>query len=259
MRDLVAAGKRLEAVWVGPPPGGAPTLVFLHEGLGCAHCWRNFPERVAEATGLGALVYSRAGYGASDPVAVPRPLAYMHDEARDSLPEVLAGAGVRDAILVGHSDGASIALLFAGSGLPAAERLQGLVLLAPHVFVEDRSIARIEEAREAFLTGDLRERLARRHGDNVDVAFWGWNRAWLDPGFRAWNLEEVLPHLRVPSLLVQGEDDPYGTLAQLDSIETKSGGPVSRLVLPACGHAPHRDQPEATIGAVARFVRELTG
>ncbi len=221
--------------------------------------WRDFPARLVAATGMGVLVYSRWGYGKSDPVPVPRPLTYMHDEALASLPEVLDAAGVRRAILFGHSDGASIALIFAGSGLPATHRVLGLALEAPHVFVEDVSVQSIAAAAEAYRTTDLRARLTRQHGDNVDGAFWGWNRAWLDPGFRAWNIEASLPGVEVPALVIQGEDDPYGTLAQVDSIATKSGGPVSRLVLPSCGHAPHRDQPEATIEAVARFVLALTG
>ena len=259
MNELVAGGHRLEAVQLGPAPGAAPTLVFLHEGLGSVSAWRDFPARVVSATGLGALVYSRWGYGKSEPVTLPRPLTYMHDEALVTLPQVLVAAGIEQAVLVGHSDGASIALIFAGSGLPEASRVRGLVLEAPHVFVEELSVRSIAMAAEAYSTGDLRARLTRHHGDNVDAAFWGWNRAWLDPAFRAWNIEEYLPRIRAPSLVIQGQDDPYGTLAQVDSIETKSGGPVSRLVLPRCGHAPHRDQPEATIEAVARFVVEVTG
>jgi len=257
MNELHAAGHRLEATWLGPPPDEAPTLVLLHEGLGSVRGWRDFPERLAEATGLGILVYSRWGYGLSDPVRLPRPITYMHDEALVSLPEVLQAAGVRRAILLGHSDGGSIALIFAGSGRPAATAVVGLALEAPHVFVEDVSVQSIAAAAEAYRTTDLRARLTRQHGDNVDGAFWGWNRAWLDPTFRAWNIEEVLPRVRVPSLVIQGAEDPYGTLAQVDAIETKSGGPVSRLVLPSCGHSPHRDQPEATIEAVARFARSV--
>jgi len=254
MSDLVAGGHRLETSWLGPPPGHGPTIVMLHEGLGSVSAWRDFPQRLVDATGLGVLVYSRWGYGKSDPVTLPRPLTYMHDEALVTLPELLEAAGIRDAILLGHSDGASIALIFAGSGLPAASRVRALVLEAPHVFVEDVSVESIARAADAYRTGDLRARLARHHGGNVDGAFWGWNRAWLDPGFRAWNIERYLPAVRVPTLVIQGQDDPYGTVAQVDSIATKSGGPVSRLLLPACGHAPHRDQPEATIEAIARYV-----
>ena len=233
MNELVAGGHRLEAAWIGPAPDRAPTLVFLHEGLGSVAGWRDFPARVASATGLGALVYSRLGYGKSDPVPLPRPTTYMHEEALVTLPEVLDAAGVRDAVLVGHSDGGSIALLFAGSGLPAAARVRALVLEAPHVFVEDVSITSIARAADAYRTGDLRQRLLRSQGDNVDGAFWGWNRAWLDPAFRDWNIEASLAGVRAPALLLQGADDPYGTLAQLDAIERQGSGPVERLVLPS--------------------------
>jgi pimeloyl-ACP methyl ester carboxylesterase len=253
---IVAAGHRLEHAWHGPPPDRAPTLVFLHEGLGSVGGWREFPARLAERTGLGALVYSRLGYGRSERVTLPRPLRYMHDEALASLPEVLDAAGVRSCVLFGHSDGGSIALVFAGSGLPQAERVRAMVLEAPHVFVEDLSITSIRAARDAYRAGDLRERLARRH-DDVDGAFRGWNDAWLDPGFRSWNIEEYLPRVRVPSLVVQGEDDPYGTLAQVDAIARQSGGPVTRLVLAACGHAPHRDRPGDVEAAVVAFLAAL--
>jgi pimeloyl-ACP methyl ester carboxylesterase len=181
----------------------------------------------------------------------------MHDEAFTSLPEVLRVCGIRRAVLVGHSDGGSIALLLAGSGLPEADGVVGLVTLAPHVFVEDISVKSIAAAAEAYRAGDLRARLAKQHGDNVDGAFWGWNGAWLDPGFRTWNIESYLPAIRVPQLVIQGAEDPYGTLAQVDAIEKKSGGPVQRLVLSPCGHAPQRDQPETTLQAVAGFVRSV--
>lgn len=239
----------LEVVRHGPTDG--TILVFLHEGLGSVSLWRDFPAEVARATGLGALVYSRPGYGASDPVPLPRPLTYMHDDAA-ALPGILDAHGVTSAILVGHSDGGSIALLHASTGDP---RVRALVLEAPHVFVEDLTVRSIAEARDAYLHGDLRARLARHHVD-VDVAFWGWNRAWLDPGFRAWNIEACLPAIRVPMLLVQGREDPYGTLAQLDAIERAVAGPVRRTVLDACGHSPHRDQPDRTLAAIAAFVRD---
>jgi pimeloyl-ACP methyl ester carboxylesterase len=254
--SLHAGGRRLEYAWHGPGPDSAPTLVFLHEGLGSVSTWRDFPARLAEATRCGALVYSRAGYGGSDPVPLPRPLRFMHDEAL-ALAEVLGAAGVREAILVGHSDGASIALIYAGGGQAALVR--GLALEAPHVFVEDVTVRSIEAAASAYLSGDLRRALERHHGANVDVAFWGWNRAWLDPGFRAWSLEEFLPRVEVPVLLVQGEQDEYGTLLQLEAIEAGCGGPVQRAVLPDCGHAPHRDQPERTLSAMAAFVRGVIG
>ena len=252
MPHLLVAGRRLESTWHGAPSWAAPTLVFLHEGLGCVSTWRDFPRRLAEATGCGALVYSRAGYGASDPVPLPRPLRFMHDEA-PVLAEVLDVASVRECVLVGHSDGASIAIIHAGSG--DAARVRGLALMAPHVFVEELTVRSIEKAADSYERGDLRRALERHHGANVDVAFRGWNRAWLDPAFRSWNLEEFLPGIRIPVLLVQGEDDEYGTLRQLDAIEAGCAGPARRVVLPDCGHAPHRDQPERTLEAVAAFVR----
>lgn len=254
--SLVAAGRTLETASYGPPPDEAPTLVFLHEGLGSLAQWRDVPAVLADRTGLGALVYSRAGYGGSDPVPLPRPVDFMHREALESLPEVLDGAGVREAVLVGHSDGASIALVHAAAAR-GRERIRGLVLEAPHVFVEDITVDSIERAAETYRTTDLREKLAKYHGDNVDIAFWGWNRVWLDPTFRAWNLEEYVPRITVPMLLVQGRDDVYGTTKQLDAIASASRGPIETVLLDDCGHSPHRDQREATLGAIERFVRAL--
>jgi len=250
---ILATGHRLEYAWHGPGPDAAPTLVFLHEGLGSVSTWRDFPAVLADATGCGALVYSRAGHGGSDPVPLPRTLRFMHDEALLVLPEVLQAAGVRDAVLVGHSDGGSIALVHAGSATGTSVR--ALVLEAPHVFVEDVTLHSIEAAAESFRSGELRRALERHHGYNVDVAFWGWNRAWLDPAFRSWNIEEYLPGIRVPVLLIQGEQDEYGTLRQLDAIEKGCPAPVQRVVLERCGHAPHRDQPERALAAMTAFVR----
>ncbi|HEY8091886.1 MAG TPA: alpha/beta hydrolase [Polyangiaceae bacterium] len=254
---LEVGGHRLEAEWHGRAPEDGPAIVFLHEGLGSVSAWRDFPARASAVTGLGALVYSRLGHGASDPAPLPRPLTYMQDEACFSLPAVLDAAGVGEAVLFGHSDGGSIALVFAGSGLPQASRVRGLVLEAPHVFVEDVSVASIAAARDAYATTDLRARLARHHGTNVDVAFRGWNDAWLDPAFRAWNIEKYLPKVQVPSLVAQGEEDPYGTLAQVEAIERGCGGAVTRLVLPRCGHAPHRDRADDVLAALVAFLRGL--
>jgi len=254
---LQAGGARLEARWTGPGPAAAPTLVFLHEGLGSASLWRDFPDRLAAATGCGALVYSRAGYGRSAPAPLPRPVRFMHDEAA-VLAEVLAAAEIRQAILVGHSDGASIALIYAGTaGSSTGILLRGLILEAPHVFTEPHGLASIAKIGDAYRTTDLRERLARHHGANVDVAFRGWNDVWLSPGFRAWNLEEFLPAIRVPSLVLQGEDDEYGTWRQVEAIARQSGGPVEALAIPACGHSPHRERPDLALPAMARFVRAL--
>lgn len=248
-------GSHLEYERTGPASEDAPTLVFLHEGLGSVSQWRDFPASVSAATGLASVTYSRLGYGKSDPVEVPRPLTYMHDEALRTLPAFLTALAIRKPLLVGHSDGASIAIIYAGSH-PAIAPL-GLVLEARHVFVEDLSIRSIEASAEAFRNGQLRERLARHHGANVDAAFWGWNRAWLDPGFRTWNLEAYLPNIHVPTLVIQSEDDPYGTVRQVEAIERGVGAKVERLLLPECGHAPHRDQPERTREAIVDFVRRL--
>jgi pimeloyl-ACP methyl ester carboxylesterase len=244
-----AGGIELESEWHGPRTG--PTLVFLHEGLGSVGLWRGFPEKLSQATGLGAFVYSRAGYGKSGTVPLPRPVRYMHDEA-ELLPEVLHAAGVNDPILVGHSDGASIAILYAGAGRPA----RALLLEAPHVFTEESGLRSIEAARNAYLRGELRERLARWH-ENVDAAFWGWNGPWLDPAFRQWNIEDSLPHIRVPILVVQGENDEYGTAKQIEAIQRGAGGPVETVLLPECGHSPHRDKPEETLRAMKDFLQRL--
>jgi pimeloyl-ACP methyl ester carboxylesterase len=251
---LNAGGHQLEYAWYGAPPREAPTLVFLHEGLGCVSMWRDFPRRVAEATGLGALVYSRAGYGASGQAALPRPITFMHDEAQVTLTQVLEATNIREAILVGHSDGGSIALIYAGSG--RARQVRGLILEAPHVFVEDITIESIAGTAEAYERGDLKRRLERHHGENVDCAFWGWNKVWLDPDFRSWNIEEYLPNISMPVLVIQGERDEYGTLLQVKAIEKGCQGFVKSIILPECGHSPHRDQPNRTLDAITSFIHE---
>jgi pimeloyl-ACP methyl ester carboxylesterase len=253
--DIVADGKRLEALAYGPPPDRAPTIVMLHEGLGCIALWRDFPAKLAEATGCGVFAYSRAGYGGSERIDLPRPLDYMSREARLSLPAVLDAIGLERGILLGHSDGASIAAIYAGERVD--ERIKGLVLMAPHVFTEEMGLASIAKARSAYETGDLRAKLAKYHAD-VDTAFLGWNGAWLDPGFKAWNIEEAVARWRVPALLIQGADDQYGTLKQIRAIETHSPAPVTTLILEACRHSPQIDQPQATIEAIVGFVTTVT-
>ena len=248
-RFFDVAGHRLECVRIRGAKS-APTLVFLHEGLGSVALWKDFPARVAEATGCPVLVYSRAGYGRSSPAVLPRVPNYMHVEALTVLPALLDRLGIADPVLVGHSDGASIALLHAGSG---SRPVRALVALAPHVFVEDMSIASIDEVRRQYETTDLRKKLARRHAD-PDAAFRGWNDVWLAPAFRSWNIEACLPGVRCPLLLIQGRDDEYGSAAQLDAIERQVGGKVARIELADCRHSPHRDQPEATLAAIADFV-----
>lgn len=257
---LQVDGVRLEYRWVGLPgssPDRAPTLVFLHEGLGSTSLWRDFPDKLAERTGCGALVYSRAGYGSSDSVSLPRPVHFMHDEAA-VLPKVLEAAGVRESILVGHSDGASIALIYSGqAGRDRPPGLRGLILEAPHVFTEPGGLESIAKIAEVYRTTDLRDRLARHHGANVDVAFWGWNGVWLDLQFRAWNIEEFLPGISVPILILQGDRDEYGTWRQVEAIERQAGGPVESVLVRDCGHSPHREQEEVALEAMERFVRRL--
>jgi pimeloyl-ACP methyl ester carboxylesterase len=239
----------LECALHGSP--GGPTLVFLHEGLGSVAQWRDFPERLAAACGLSAFVYSRANYGRSSATApLPRPVRYMHDEAL-LLPEVLRVAGIDDPILIGHSDGASISILYA-----ADHPVRGMVLEAPHVFGEEVGFASIARAKEAYESGGLRERLAKYH-QNVDAAFYGWNGPWLDPGFRQWNLTDRLPRIAAPLLVVQGLADEYGTTAQVDAIRAGAAGKVDALLLEGCGHAPHKEKPEETLAAMQAFVRSV--
>jgi pimeloyl-ACP methyl ester carboxylesterase len=233
--------------------GRAP-LVFLHEGLGSRSLWRDFPGAVHAATGRRTIVWSRHGYGRSAVVDEPREVTYMHDEAREVLPELLARLAIEDPVLVGHSDGGSIALIHAGTpGLPP---VSGLVLLAPHVVVEDESRAGLQHARETFLATDLEERMGRHHRDPAST-FWGWNDIWLSPAFRAWDITDVLPHVDCPVLAVQGADDQYGTFHQLDLIEGAVAGPTTRVHLADCGHAPHLEQPERTRRATVDFLATL--
>ena len=233
---------------------GTPELVFLHEGLGSVSHWKDFPARVAQATGCPVTVYSRYGSGKSDVLMESRAVSYMHDEAMGALPHLLAQLSIKDPILVGHSDGASIALIYAG----AHDRVRGLVVLAPHVFVEDLSVASIAEAKVKFETTNLPEKLARHHRDAART-FWGWNNIWLHPEFRRWNIEEYLPRILCPILAIQGLDDQYGTMAQVEAIRKQSGGPVEVLALTDCKHSPQRDQPKASVEAIAKFVDKVGG
>jgi pimeloyl-ACP methyl ester carboxylesterase len=248
MPHTTIGGVRLETRLI-PGASDKPWLVLLHEGLGSVSMWRDFPDKLARLTGLRTLVYSRRGYGRSDPLNGPRDIDFMHHEAREVLPRLLDAFGIEKTLLVGHSDGASIALIHAAD---EPGRVAGAVLMAPHVMVEaisQQSIARIAEAYERT---DLRARLSRHH-ENVDDAFLGWSRIWLDPRFRTWSLGPECERLSVPVLLVQGEDDEYGTLAQIDAIEAVAPARTRRLVLPRCGHSPHRDCEAAVLGAIASF------
>jgi pimeloyl-ACP methyl ester carboxylesterase len=232
--------------------GAEPALVLLHEGLGSVSMWRGVPASLHEATGRRVVTYSRAGYGRSGPASLPRPVTYMHDEADVVLPELVAQLGIARPVLIGHSDGASIAVLYAGAGHDAA----GLVLLAPHVIVEDVTVASIAAARDAYSSSDLRERLARHH-DDVDNAFRGWNDVWLSPAFRTWDITERLPAIEAPVLVIQGDADAYGTARQLDLIEAGVRGRVERLLIPGVGHAPHLEAPDAVRAAITAFVAPL--
>ncbi len=295
---------RLELDWIGPAPGAAPTLVFLHDGLGSAGTWRDVPAALAAATGCGALVYSRAGYGGSTPRPAPWPVRFMHDEATVTLPRLLAALDVRDGFLVGHSDGASIALIYAadrgtraaaagpgpgpgpnsgpagGGGRAGAAaqpwewRLRGVILEAPHVFVEPVCVDSIAAMAHGYRRGDLAQRMARRHGANADACFAAWVEVWLRPEFRAWTIEALLPWVSCPVLAMQGEQDEYGTLAQLAAVAARCGivavgaaggagassgaAPAAvapeTLVLPGCGHTPHHQQRDAALAAMVRFV-----
>jgi pimeloyl-ACP methyl ester carboxylesterase len=257
---------RIEYAWIEPAAGAAravdngpaaasPILVFLHEGLGSLALWKDFPARLCDAVGLRGLVYSRPAYGRSTPRAADEHWGpdFMHRQAIEVLPALLAQvtgpAPTPPVWLFGHSDGASIALIHAAR---FPERVAGVVSMAAHVFVEDLSLRSIDTARHAYLEQDLRARLSRWH-DDVDSAFWGWCNAWLSPAFADWNLRAELCDIRCPVLAIQGEDDEYGTMAQISAIEA-SVADTERLALARCGHAPHRDQPQAVIDAVKRFL-----
>ncbi len=246
---------RLEYAWLNVEQRDAPPIVFLHEGLGTLAMWGGFPQRLCDAGGFRGLLYSRYGYGGSTarPGREQWPLDYLEREARQLLPDFLRAVGA-DARpwLFGHSDGASIALIYAAA-LPNA--LAGAVVLAPHIFVEEATIAGIAAARRSYETSDLRQRLARRHAD-PDAAFWRWHDRWTDPAFRDWNIEALLPAIRCPLLAIQGEGDEYATMAQLDGIKRQA--PQTELLkLAACRHSPHRDQPQAVIDAVIQFIRDV--
>jgi pimeloyl-ACP methyl ester carboxylesterase len=244
----------LEYRMIGPAPDAAPTIVMLHEGLGCAGLWGDFPDRLAAATGAGVLVYSRAGYGASSPVELPRPLDYMQIEALEVLPKLLDQIGFRRGLLLGHSDGASIAAIYAGAHQD--HRVQAVAMIAPHFVVEDMGIAAIAETSKAYETGGLRAKLARWHRD-VDNAFCGWNRAWLDPKFRDWDISEYLAYIRVPVAILQGADDQYGTIRQIEIAQEECYCPVDVSVIPGAGHQPHREAPGATLDAISEFANAV--
>jgi pimeloyl-ACP methyl ester carboxylesterase len=249
---LSADGHRLEYRIVEPDDVNSPkrsVLVLLHEGLGSVAMWQDFPDLLASRTGHPVLAYSRYGHGRSTELGEPRPPYYMHHEALSVLPEVLATLGIREPFLIGHSDGASIAILHAGGGNP----VKGVVLMAPHVFVEDITVTSIAATLERFETGGLAPRLARYH-DHPQTMFHGWSDIWLKPEFRAWNIEASVAKCNAPMLLIQSRNDPYGTLAQLEAIERLARVPVEKHLFTDCGHSPHVDRSDETLSIIADFV-----
>ena len=256
MTDFIEIdGVKLECAWFGDAPTNAPTLVMLHEGLGSVSIWRDYPQALAQATGTRVFAFSRAGYGKSDPVKLPRPLDFMQREARDVLPKLLDKIKFRRGLLVGHSDGGTIAAAYAGT--MQDHRVRGVVLIEPHFFVEEFNLKSIRKITTEYKVSDLREKLARHH-DNPDNAFWGWSGAWLDPGFeRVLNLREELIHIRVPILIVKGENDPYATMEQVWLAERECYCPVEYIVIGGAAHAPHREKPAETLGATAGFINRI--
>lgn len=251
---LAIGAQRLEYRMIGPRPGDAPTLVMLHEGLGCVGMWGDFPDKLQQATGCGVFVYSREGYGQSSAVTLPRPLSFMHTEARETLPQILDAIGFQHGLLVGHSDGASIAAIYGGSHQD--HRVRALVLIAPHFFVEDVTIASIREMRETYEAGELRERLRKWHED-VDATVRGWSDVWLTNDFRNWDLTDDLAYIRVPILIVQGEDDQYGTVAQIEAAQRDCYCPVDVALLPGARHNPQREAPEETLRVISDYVKHV--
>ncbi len=251
MKFVNIGGRRIEYQRLpsAHPRDDAPPMIFLHEGLGSVAMWRDFPQRVADATGCEAIVYSRAGYGRSDPATLPRGVRYMHDEGLEVLPALIEALQLDTPLLFGHSDGGSIALICAG-GTPTP--LAGLILMAPHVLVEQISVDSIAAAEVAWQTTNLRERLGKYHAD-VEAAFRGWNDIWLHPDFRAWNIEAYLPAIRCPVLAMQGYDDEYGSFEQIERIAAGAGD-VELVKLADCRHSPHKDQPDAVIEVAREFV-----
>ncbi|HEY0835120.1 MAG TPA: alpha/beta hydrolase [Azospirillum sp.] len=246
--------RRMEHRWLLGRDATAPTLVFLHEGLGSVSLWRDFPERLTAITGCPALLYSRLGHGRSDPADRTRGVDYLHREAVEVLPAVLDNFGIKEPILIGHSDGASIALLYAASGRPT----KGVIVEAPHSLVEDVTVAGVRAAVDIWNTTDLPQRMARHHND-AERLFRAWSQIWLDPAFRSWNIESVLGNITAPVLAIQGEDDEYGTPLQVDTVVTRVAGPSEGLLLPNCGHTPHRDQREVVLDAMEHFINRAAG
>ena len=254
LQSLYIDGCKLEAVCYGSSPMAAPTIVLLHEGLGCIALWRDFPQQLSRATGFGVFYYSRAGYGGSDCIELPRPLDYMTQEAIQVLPQVLDAIDFHQGLLLEHSDGASIAAIYLGS--VADHRVRGMVLMAPHFFTESMQLESIAEARENYEQGTLRQRLAKYH-TNVDNTFIGWNDAWLDPEFQNWNITDAIDYWRVPVLAIQGAQDQYGSMAQIDEMQRRAYCPIETQIIDDCQHSPHLQQPSITLSAVLEFASRI--
>ncbi|WP_084462407.1 alpha/beta fold hydrolase [Oceanibaculum pacificum] len=253
----LADGRRLRAERLIParsPKAGAPVLVFLHEALGSIRQWRDFPDALVAASGLPALVYERPGHGGSDPLTLPRGKDYLHMEAERILPQVLDAAGIDRPLPVGHSDGGSIALLYAAA---FPDRTAAAITEAAHVFVEDVTVAGVRQAMDIYRDTDLPQRLAKYHGANTDTLYRAWAETWTSPGFRDWNIEDCLPRIRCPLLVIQGQDDEYATLRQVDAICAGAGGPATPLAIPACAHEPHRQQRAAVLAAMTDFIGQV--
>lgn len=245
------SGRQLHYRWLCPELDNSP-LIFLHEGLGSVELWREFPGDVVKGTGHPGLLYSRYGNGWSETLEGPRRPDYMHREALETLPGIVEWLGGGPPVLIGHSDGASISIIYAGAGHP----VEGLVLIAPHVFVEELTLSSIGAFRSSFPDSDMAEKMAKYH-TRAETTFLGWANIWLSPDFRTWNIEEHLAGVRCPTLLIQSEDDPYGSLRQLDAIESQISGPVERLVVPGSDHAPQRSEPELVTEATVQFITGL--
>lgn len=248
-------GVNLEVAYTAPKSRDDPTLVFLHEGLGSISMWRDFPKRVAAEAGAGLCVYSRYGYGKSSPRTGQIDIDYMHIEAEQYLPKLLDALNIENPILVGHSDGASIALIYAGAEIAP---VRAVIVEAPHVFCEEISVNSIAQVKTLFESTDLKDKLARHHADPTG-AFYGWNDAWLKPEFMGWNIESYLPGITCPVLAIQGRNDEYGTMAQIEAIESGVGGAVSKVILDDCGHSPHRDKEDQVLQAMSSYIKSLEG
>jgi pimeloyl-ACP methyl ester carboxylesterase len=252
--QVAAGGKQLEWASWGDLEASKPVIVMLHEGLGCVAMWRDFPAQVAQATGCPVFAYSRAGYGQSDPATLPFPIDYMTHEAVDVLPDILNAIGAETYVLMGHSDGATIAAEYVGR--VEDFRVRGVILMAPHFFTEPMGLAEIKQAGAAFQNSDMATRMGKYHRDPV-ATFRGWNDAWLNPLFKAWDVSDVIGYIRIPALVIQGVQDQYGTRAQVDAIAEQSYAPVDVAMLDDCRHSPHIDQPQMVLEAVSDFTARL--